>query len=252
MAKKDKYLAGEFVRTGFDYLGELTPIFSARSSYFGIVDLCGIPKDRYYLYQSHWRPDYNMMRILPLWNWEDSTITQTRNNFEGVTCYYSTDLINWEFEGYVLTPAEVFGDSERKWGPYLPENDMQVSPGAEDDYAHISQTGFFYTVKGSKKETVIFCGDRWADFAGNGLGYIQWCPLSFDGYEPCKMNLKLIAILGFEFLLITGSTVGFSNGEEWEINLKKMKIIGEVDVRYQSFNVEMCEVVGEISGFLII
>ncbi|HKJ43265.1 MAG TPA: hypothetical protein VKA27_14305, partial [Sunxiuqinia sp.] len=61
---------------------------------------------------------------------------------------------------------------------------MLVMPGCEDDYAHISQTGFFYTVRGSKQETVIFCGDRWADFAGNGLGYNQWCPLSFDGDIP--------------------------------------------------------------------
>ncbi len=68
--ENDSYLAGEFVWTGFDYLGEPTPIYSARSSYFGIVDLCGMPKDRYYLYQSYWRPDYDMIHILPHWNWK--------------------------------------------------------------------------------------------------------------------------------------------------------------------------------------
>lgn len=67
--ENDKYIAGEFVWTGFDYLGEPTPIGSARSSFFGIVDLSGIPKDRYFLYQSHWRPDYNMVHIVPHWNW---------------------------------------------------------------------------------------------------------------------------------------------------------------------------------------
>lgn len=66
----DTYLAGEFVWTGFDYLGEPTPIGSARSSYFGIVDLAGIPKDRYFLYQSFWRPDHDMIHILPHWNWK--------------------------------------------------------------------------------------------------------------------------------------------------------------------------------------
>ncbi|WP_159520687.1 glycoside hydrolase family 2 TIM barrel-domain containing protein [Sunxiuqinia indica] len=66
----DSYIAGEFVWTGFDYLGEPTPINSARSSYFGIVDLCGMPKDRFYLYQSYWRPDHDMVHILPHWNWE--------------------------------------------------------------------------------------------------------------------------------------------------------------------------------------
>ena len=65
-----KYIAGEFVWTGFDYLGEPTPYMNSRSSYFGIVDLVGIPKDRFYLYQSHWRPDKNLVHILPHWNWE--------------------------------------------------------------------------------------------------------------------------------------------------------------------------------------
>lgn len=69
-------------------------------------------------------------------------------------------------------------------GPYLPANDMKVMKGCESDYAHVSQTGFFYTLRGTEQETVIYCGDRWADFAGNGLGYNQWVPLSFDGDEP--------------------------------------------------------------------
>jgi beta-galactosidase len=66
----DRSITGEFVWTGFDYLGEPTPVRSSRSSYFGIVDLVGIPKDRYYLYQSHWVPEKNMVHILPHWNWE--------------------------------------------------------------------------------------------------------------------------------------------------------------------------------------
>ncbi|MBN1780331.1 DUF4982 domain-containing protein [bacterium] len=67
------FLAGEFVWTGFDYLGEPTPFHQARSSYFGIVDLCGIPKDRYYLYRSQWRPEETTVHILPHWNWPDRT-----------------------------------------------------------------------------------------------------------------------------------------------------------------------------------
>lgn len=95
-------LLGEYVWTGFDYLGEPTPYYSddidlselrndpakkaelekkleeiskiippSRSSYFGIVDLCGFPKDRFYLYQSQWRPDLPMAHILPHWNWPE-------------------------------------------------------------------------------------------------------------------------------------------------------------------------------------
>jgi beta-galactosidase len=92
---------GEFVWTGFDYIGEPTPYNAdvtnllnysdpaeraraekelaglgkirvpSRSSYFGIIDLAGFPKDRYYLYQSHWRPGHPMAHILPHWNWPD-------------------------------------------------------------------------------------------------------------------------------------------------------------------------------------
>ena len=96
------HLLGEYVWTGFDYLGEPTPFNSdrtnllnfrtdpskqkeleaaleelkrksppSRSSYFGIIDLAGFPKDRYYLYQSKWRPDLPMTHILPHWNWSE-------------------------------------------------------------------------------------------------------------------------------------------------------------------------------------
>ncbi|MEN3325048.1 beta-galactosidase GalB [Mariniflexile soesokkakense] len=66
---KHPYSAGEFVWTGFDYLGEPTPYYNSRSSYNGIIDLAGFPKDRYYLYQSKWRPNFPMVHILPHWNW---------------------------------------------------------------------------------------------------------------------------------------------------------------------------------------
>ncbi|RWA09182.1 hypothetical protein EKO27_g5924 [Xylaria grammica] len=65
------FVAGEFVWTGFDYIGEPTPYYDARSSYSGIVDLAGFPKDRYYLYQSRWRPDLQTAHILPHWTWPD-------------------------------------------------------------------------------------------------------------------------------------------------------------------------------------
>lgn len=63
---------GEFVWTGFDYLGEPTPYYTdwpSHSSLFGIIDLAGLPKDRYYLYRSHWNPEAETLHILPHWNW---------------------------------------------------------------------------------------------------------------------------------------------------------------------------------------
>jgi len=81
--QQEPYVAGEFVWTGFDYLGEPTPYTNktvkelgftdeqaSRSSYFGIVDLVGIPKDRYYLYKSYWKPEETTLHLLPHWNWK--------------------------------------------------------------------------------------------------------------------------------------------------------------------------------------
>jgi beta-galactosidase len=98
---ENPFTLGEFVWTGFDYLGEPTPYNAdttnllnysnpadrekaakeladlgrirvpSRSSYFGIIDLAGFPKDRYYIYQARWRPDLPMAHILPHWNWPE-------------------------------------------------------------------------------------------------------------------------------------------------------------------------------------
>ncbi len=69
--EQHSFVAGEFVWNGFDYIGEPTPYYEARSSYSGIIDLAGFKKDRFYLYQSHWRPDLPMVHILPHWNWPE-------------------------------------------------------------------------------------------------------------------------------------------------------------------------------------
>jgi beta-galactosidase len=64
------FISGQFIWTGFDYIGEPTPYgWPARSSYFGIVDLAGFPKDIYYMYQSVWT-DETVLHLFPHWNWE--------------------------------------------------------------------------------------------------------------------------------------------------------------------------------------
>lgn len=76
------YIAGTFIWTGFDYLGEPIPYpYPARSSYFGILDLAGLPKDVYYMYQSEWS-DQDVLHILPHWNW-------TKNQEIDVWAYYN-------------------------------------------------------------------------------------------------------------------------------------------------------------------
>jgi hypothetical protein len=91
---------------------------------------------------------------------------------------FASNIYGWDASlAYYLVADDIRG-------PYLPTNEMLVMNGSAGDYAHVTQTGFFFSVKGSKKETIVFCGDRWADFAGNGLGYNQWFPLSFEDTIP--------------------------------------------------------------------
>ena len=70
---KAPWVMGEFVWTGFDYLGEPTPYdeyWPSRSSYFGIYDLAGLPKDRAWLYRTHWAPEKETLHVLPHWTWK--------------------------------------------------------------------------------------------------------------------------------------------------------------------------------------
>ena len=92
--KRVPWVAGEFVWTGFDYIGEPTPYgWPSRSSYFGIIDLAGFPKDRYFLYQSQWS-DKPLVHLLPHWNWP---------GFEGkeipVWCFTNADSVELFLNG---------------------------------------------------------------------------------------------------------------------------------------------------------
>jgi beta-galactosidase len=143
------FTAGEFVWTGFDYLGEPTPYNAdvtnllnftdpgeqaamakelqelgkirvpSRSSYFGIIDLAGFPKDRYYLYQARWRPDLPMAHILPHWNWPDRVGQVTP-----VHVYTSGDEAELFLNGQSL--------GRKKKGPFeyrLRWDDVKYQPG---------------------------------------------------------------------------------------------------------------------------
>ena len=69
VVKHNDFVGGQFIWTGFDYIGEPTPYgFPARSSYFGLIDLAGFPKDTYYMYQSEWT-DKQVLHLFPHWNW---------------------------------------------------------------------------------------------------------------------------------------------------------------------------------------
>ena len=82
MVKHTPYVGGQYIWTGFDYIGEPTPYgFPARSSYFGIIDLAGFPKDVYYMYQSEWTQK-PVLHLFPHWNW-------IPGNEIDMWCYYN-------------------------------------------------------------------------------------------------------------------------------------------------------------------
>jgi hypothetical protein len=95
--------------------------------------------------------------------------------YDGHYYFCSSDLHGWNSsQTYCVSASSIKG-------PYGPEF---VLEGTQNDYSHVTQTGFFVAVKGSQQTTIIFAGDRWSDFAGNGLGFNQWLPLSFNGTTP--------------------------------------------------------------------
>lgn len=82
LIRDNDFISGQYVWTGFDYIGEPTPYgWPARSSYFGIVDLAGFPKDVYYLYQSEWS-DKQVLHLFPHWNWKPGQTVD-------MWCYYN-------------------------------------------------------------------------------------------------------------------------------------------------------------------
>ena len=95
--------------------------------------------------------------------------------YAGHYYFCSSDLHGWNASHtYCISATNIMG-------PYGAEF---VMTNTDADFSHVTQTGFFITVQGSAQSTVIFAGDRWADFAGNGLGFNQWMPLTFSGTTP--------------------------------------------------------------------
>lgn len=92
-----EFMAGTFVWTGFDYLGEPTPYgWPSRSSYFGIVDLAGFPKDCYWMYQSEWQNEEDVLHLFPHWNWtegEEIDIWAYYNNADEVELFVNGESL---------------------------------------------------------------------------------------------------------------------------------------------------------------
>ena len=178
--ERDRYVAGEFVWTGFDYIGEPTPFDrQAKSSYFGIVDLAGIPKDRFYLYRSYWRPDETTVHILPHWNWRGEVVGDSRpadgkpkivpvyvySNADGVELFLNGKSLGLQFKANTLIK---------------PVN-LAAAPGCE--YSASSEEG--KDEVGKKKGKTNFASKAFDDRTST-----RWCATDNSGNQWLQVKLR--------------------------------------------------------------
>lgn len=142
------YVAGEYVWTGFDYLGEPTPYYSdwpARSSYFGAVDIAGLPKNRFYSYKARWTDD-DVLHIFPHWNWEGHEGTAVPVHVFASYKYSAVEL----FVNGVSQGRRSFDDSNDIERYRLIWNDVKYVPGevkavAYDAEGNVCNTAYVRT-----------------------------------------------------------------------------------------------------------
>ena len=230
-------IAGEFVWTGFDYLGEPTPYnadlsnllnaqnederariiqdieqvgklpFPSRSSYFGIMDLCGFKKDRFYLYQSRWHPDLKFAHILPHWNWPERVGEVTP-----VHVYTSGD------EAELFVNGKSQGRQSRKEFEYrFCWNDVIYEPGEVQVVTHKDGSPWAQTKRETtgKADAIQLVADRpkiHADALDIAFVTVQLVD-EFGRLVPREKSLVEFSIIG------PGELVAVDNGDPTRLDL---------------------------------
>ena len=179
------YTIGEFVWTGCDYLGEPSPYdeyWPSRSSYFGICDLAGLPKDRYYLYRSHWRKDDATLHVLPHW-----TFPGREGETTPVYCYTSWPsaelFVNGKSQGRIVkNPATRLDRYRLRW------NNVKYEPGeikvVAYDYDGTPKGEKIIRTAGAPARIVLKADRNSISSKGEDLSFVTVSVVDKDG-NPC-------------------------------------------------------------------
>ncbi|HLP05549.1 MAG TPA: glycoside hydrolase family 2 TIM barrel-domain containing protein [Paludibacter sp.] len=208
IVKKHPHVSGQFIWTGFDYLGEPTPFWwPSRSSFFGIVDLAGFPKDVYYMYQSEWA-DKDVLHVFPHWNW-------TKGQTVDVWAYYNhADEVELFLNGVSLGKRTKQGDDLHvMWRvPYEPGTLKAVSR------KNGKEVLVRETMTAGEPASIRLTPDRPAIKAdGNDLSFVTVELLDKDG-NVCPLANRLVKFT----IEGEGSIAGTDNGDQNDhVSLKK-------------------------------
>ncbi|WP_425315488.1 family 43 glycosylhydrolase [Streptomyces viridochromogenes] len=156
---------------------------------------------------------------------------------DGKYYHAASDLHGWNTSVNYVNEST----SSNVQGSYSSE---YVLAGTEMDYSHVTQTGFFVTVKGTKQNTVIYAGDRWADFAWNGIGYNQWVPITKSGARP-----QFHSVSQWQFNVTTGEwRVGPANNYILNPDIQADRIIVSSVRGWRNLGGSVTNVNGGVNG----
>ena len=200
------YLAGMFVWTGFDYIGESTPfrVYPARSSYFGIVDLAGFPKDIYYMYQSRWT-DKPMIHILPHWTYETGVGKKTIWLYSN--CYKVELFLNGVSKGSILQSN--IGD-KYQFNYYVDYEEGTLVANGYDENNNLIAQDVMCTTYGAKKIELL-SDKSIVNNKSDDLIFVECNILDSNG------NICPTASNEITFTCVNGTIVATDNGKPTDV-----------------------------------
>lgn len=246
------WVIGEFVWTGFDYLGEPTPYdekWPSRSSYFGICDLAGIPKDRYYLYRSRWNKEKPTLHVLPHWNWEGREGENTP-----VYVYTSYDSAELFLNGKSLG-VQKKNKSTPQNRYRLMWNDVKYTPGTLKVIAYDANgkpVAEEKVVTAGKPHKIVLEADRKViDADGKDLSYVTVSVVDKDG-NPCPTATTQLKFTvkgeGHFKAVCNGDATSLESFEQPTMRLFSGKLVVLVQSTKKSGNMVLSVAGGSLKG----